>query len=593
MNRKSTENLPTPKSVPTLPVTDAAPPKPFDSQWVKHTLYPPTTAASTFEEPQDSKFDLPPQSSPLPQNNVPKPILETSPLQSTTLNPKPNDSKTDFPTLSPPPNPSSIQVAEISSSDSSDESNAPHITANIPTEIIEAEPTPSLPQKPEENPVLPSTCTPSDPKSIPDSSPQNPLATPEEFPLTEKSEENSTEVVRQNAFYATCEDSKRPRLRRSLPVTTEATAESTAIIPSRRQSQGSPLTAHLESRSMRRRQSLNAPTTCIPDRQKSYFAPVNSRLKQINRDRTTETINVRKNSQTSSNPATESIVGSKRRHSSTSEPPEEAICTSQEPSAKRRTRSEDRPVPIDENDPANKEEQRHQHSRLRWPEASASGATSRSRSNSSCIPSSVGNLSGQEKISSPNSFQRRSLEKKATPVKTFRRPSINGTNRSQLRGSFALRDWEQKSSHHNSCDRARLNRSIGAVITGADSSSAPSLQRWLRSDTLAATPVKTLRSRNVDIAGHTVPAQIAHQYGIVKPNRLSLPAKLKIGGKVVKTPLAAGKLTRQNTPGNSVSGTGNGSGSSGSGITRRVKSPYNPSARSALGTRSRLKRLGK
>ncbi|XP_015510529.2 uncharacterized protein LOC107217489 [Neodiprion lecontei] len=216
-------------------------------------------------------------------------------------------------------------------------------------------------------------------------------------------------------------------------------------------------------------------------------------------------------------------VGTKRRHSTLAQADES--CSS-EPNLKRRTRSEDqRILPIDENDPAN--QGKDSHTRLSWPdkwEVTGEGPEN-TRTN-----------------------QRRSLEKKATPVKTIRRPSINGGNRIQLRGSFTVQ-------------RERVN------IT-----STPDLppQRWLRSDTIAATPIKTLRSRNVDIMGHTVPPQMASQYDIVKANRLSLPSKLK------QTSSSSGP---QASP-------------SSSGIAKRVKSPYNPSARS-LSTRSRIKRLSK
>jgi len=121
---------------------------------------------------------------------------------------------------------------------------------------------------------------------------------------------------------------------------------------------------------------------------------------------------------------------------------------------------------------------------------------------------------------------------------------------------------------------------------------------------MAATPVKTLRSRNVDIAGHTISAQLVHQYGVVKQNRLSLPgSKLKQstnGGslqsnRVRSSSLSSNKLKQTNSNSGSVSTcaainavtTG-----STSGIAKRVKSSYNPSARS-LSTRSRIKRLGK
>lgn len=118
---------------------------------------------------------------------------------------------------------------------------------------------------------------------------------------------------------------------------------------------------------------------------------------------------------------------------------------------------------------------------------------------------------------------------------------------------------------------------------------------------MAATPVKTLRSRNVDIAGHTISAQLVHQYGVVKQNRLPLPNKLKQsanGGslqssRVRSSSLSASKLKQTNGNNGSVStcATMNPAGST-SGIAKKVKSPYNPSARS-LSTRSRIKRLGK
>lgn len=117
--------------------------------------------------------------------------------------------------------------------------------------------------------------------------------------------------------------------------------------------------------------------------------------------------------------------------------------------------------------------------------------------------------------------------------------------------------------------------------------------------------MKTLRSRNVDIAGHTISAQMVHQYGVVKQNRLSLPTKLKQpanGGslqsnRVRSSSLSSNKLKQANSNGGSVStcaaiNNATTGCSSTSGIAKRVKSPYNPSARS-LNTRSRIKRLGK
>lgn len=215
-------------------------------------------------------------------------------------------------------------------------------------------------------------------------------------------------------------------------------------------------------------------------------------------------------------------VATKRRHSTMAQADEGCVSES---SLKRRTRSEDqRIVPTDENDPAN--QGKDGHSRLSWPDKWQVGESSEN----------------------PRTSQRRSLEKKVTPVKTIRRPSINGGNRIQLRGSFNFQ-------------RERVNITSPVDLPP---------QRWLRSDTIAATPIKTLRSRNVDITGHTIPPQIASQYGIAKANRLSLPSKLK----------------QTSSPSGSQGTT------SGSAIAKRVKSPYNPSARS-LSTRSRIKRLSK
>ncbi|XP_011690456.1 PREDICTED: protein phosphatase 1D isoform X2 [Wasmannia auropunctata] len=290
------------------------------------------------------------------------------------------------------------------------------------------------------------------------------------------------------------------------------------------------------------------------------------------------------------------MSNNKRRHSAITQASVSSIgvenggCAQQEPCAKRRTRSEDqRHSPTDENDPAN-QAMENANARLSWP-------ASDRRSDSSLNGATLTTLS-----SSSNTFQRRSLGKKATPVKAIRRSSINGSTRLQhLRGSFGLRDWDQgRNNRASSCNSRRtLNRTV--TIVGPTDSTIP--QRWLRSDTMAATPVKTLRSRNVDIAGHTISAQLVHQYGVVKQNRLPLPNKLKqsaSGGalqssRVRSSSLSASKLKQANGNGGSVStcATINPSAAgSTSGIAKKVKSPYNPSARS-LSTRSRIKRLGK
>ena len=62
-----------------------------------------------------------------------------------------------------------------------------------------------------------------------------------------------------------------------------------------------------------------------------------------------------------------SLRGIKRRHSSITHSPD-GSCTPNEASGKRRTRSEDRPNPVDENDPANQKIVAEEaHNRLRWP----------------------------------------------------------------------------------------------------------------------------------------------------------------------------------------------------------------------------------
>ncbi|XP_043289773.1 flocculation protein FLO11 [Venturia canescens] len=468
---------------------------------------------------------------------------------------------------------------------------------------------------------------------------------------SDKSGTGLSVLLRQNAFCGSCEElQNRPRLRRDVrrpyaSVNLDRSHEpkdppgivAISNVPTRRPS--GLLVTHLEPKTGRRH-IVNASSGFRGERQKSYFTPVGPRLKRDSmgglscKFESPPNENPCKTASSMDSSEGTTVVGSKRRHSSTSERAEPPKCSVvPEPSTKRRTRSEDRPGPTDENDPSNQgklpqqqTQPQKQHSRLRWPEESISSLRSRrgSCSAGSTSGATSTSLGGQEKLPSPTSFQRRSLEKKATPVKTIRRPSINGSSRPQLRGSFALREWDQsKSGHRPPCTgRSRLNRTVGGVIGSPnDSSPVPSLQRWLRSDTLAATPVKTLRSRNIDIDGHTIPAQIAHQYGIVKPNRLSLPAKLKLANKVskpsspasssssssttsVSTPssstsannFASGKLTKQNITvnnGNASTTNANSGTSTSSVITKRVKSPYNPAARSALGTRSRLKRLGK
>ncbi|XP_015174539.1 PREDICTED: uncharacterized protein LOC107065400 [Polistes dominula] len=364
-----------------------------------------------------------------------------------------------------------------------------------------------------------------------------------------------------------------------------------------------------EMRPSRRRHSLNLQSQnnfsdTLPIKSKSYMT-LNSKLKS----KSTRTLenneefsrsSIRYNRTTNNS----SVSSTKRRHSTMSSQSVTTVVSgleesSPEPCLKRRTRSEDRPVPpIDENNPAN-QTMEDPNSRLSWPitDSSINGRSSGGGGSSSSV-------SVQERrLSSPNTFQRRSLGKKATPTKSIRRSSINGPARlQQLRGIFGFRDWDQgRNNRSNSCNDRRLNRTAG--IIGPLDSGIP--QRWLRSDTMAATPVKTLRSRNVDITGHTISAQLVHHYGVVKQNRLSLPTKLKQSNnngvlqskRVRSASMSSNKFKQTGTSGTNVGACSTINSTStgpnnGSGIAKWVKSLCNPSARS-LSTRSRIKRLGK
>ncbi|XP_063989011.1 protein phosphatase 1D isoform X2 [Diachasmimorpha longicaudata] len=452
----------------------------------------------------------------------------------------------------------SIQVAEVSSSDA-----ATFQSNGLQEERSSGDVPDSEPQKPDspskDLEEIPSNQTPPVNQSL--RKPLNPSNSIQKLLLSSKSE--TFRITRQ-----TDEINSGPRLRRSNQFSIQSIKEVSTTLSTRRthSSIGEKRTL-LIARSAKRR-------TVVGNRSQVMPACSSSRL---TRKKEVEVVDcMREASGNSVDPIREGSA--KRRHSSTFEK-EEAIFGEQEPCSKRRTRSEDRRCPGDENNPDNQEKQAPKQTRVRWPGCSLASKT-RSSTPGTSYTSSSPKDSHQERISSPG-YQRRSLEKKATPVKTIRRPSINGVSRVQLRGSFALRDsltpWDQsKGSRRSTYER----RSTSLNRTSGESSSTP--QMWLRSDTIAATPIKTLRSRNVDITGHTVPPQVAHQYGIVKQNR-SLGSKVSTGGK--------GKIKQ----GTSLGGGGtSGSGGGVSGIAKRVKSvsPYNPSARS-LNTRSRLKRLGK
>lgn len=413
-------------------------------------------------------------------------------------------------------------------------------------------------------------------------------------------------VTRQNTFSDTKEEAIQPapllsRLRRSggiVPVKSKSfdsgEVRNGVLNGSRHKQQHSLFPAtRTDVRTIKRRHSLNssqAQNAFVSTADSKTYMSVRSRYNRVSKPSVTG--NAASAEETTKNTSKRGDTNCKRRHSmitqaSVASTGVENDCAQQEPCAKRRTRSEDRRQnPTDENDPAN-QTMENASGRLSWP-------TSDGRPDSTL-------LNGATTTTLSSSFQRRSLAKKATPVKTIRRSSINGSKLQQLRGSF-LRDWDQgRSNRANNCnDRRTLNRTV--TIIGPTDTTMP--QRWLRSDTMAATPVKTLRSRNVDIVGNTISAQLVHQYGVVKQNRLSLPNKLKQqsansgslqSSRVRSSSLSSNKLKQANSNSGSVStcATINPSTtSSTSGIAKRVKSPYNPSARS-LSTRSRIKRLGK
>ncbi|XP_033316396.1 protein phosphatase 1D [Bombus bifarius] len=353
-------------------------------------------------------------------------------------------------------------------------------------------------------------------------------------------------------------------------------------------------TSRRDVRSTRRLSLTTHPRNTLGDASsletKTY---VNSRLKSRSTKVSVSGNTVEEGVRNSTSKTSGSAVATKRRHSAISQSVVNTIeesCMLQEPCVKRRTRSEDRPNPVDENDPAN-QATKDASSSMSWPSTDSNIA--RSTAVATTVPV-------HERLLSLNSFQR-NLEKKATPVKAIRRPSFKGLLKQLWAASLSAREWDQgRSNRSNNCNERRIKRAV-SIIGPSDNTTVP--QRWLRSDTIAATPVKTLRSRNVDITGHTISPQLVHQYGIVKQSRLSLPCKLKHSSnngflqsnRVRSSSLSSSiKQTSSNTANgacSTINPTNTGCNSS-SGMAKRVKSPYNPSARS-LSTRSRIKRLGK
>ncbi|XP_078044193.1 protein phosphatase 2C [Augochlora pura] len=424
------------------------------------------------------------------------------------------------------------------------------------------------------------------------------LSSFQDFPELESTKSNAandSNVIHQSAF--SCEGHG---LCTSSPVVNTADKKSVApetptvvienkvapsVLNGSRHKQQTLFSSRTEVRNVRsRRHSLTAHSRnnlveAVSVEPKTY---VNSRFKTRSTKVTGNTID--EGVRNSSSKTSGSAVGAKRRHSAITQSVVDTVeeaCVLQDPCFKRRTRSEDRPNPVDENDPANQTTKDGAGS-LNWP----------TESNISRTPGGANTVPVQDRLSPLNTFQR-NLGKKVTPVKAIRRPSFKGLLKQLFVASLGAREWDQgrNNNRSNGCNERRINRTM-SIIGSSDSTTVP--QRWLRSDTMAATPVKTLRSRNVDI----------HQYSLVKQqNRLSLPNKLKQTGNngyLQSSRVRSSSLTSSIKQNNSNTGTGtcstisptNTGCNTSSGMSKRVKSPYKPSARS-LSTRSRIKRLGK
>ncbi|XP_014226859.1 uncharacterized protein LOC106652435 [Trichogramma pretiosum] len=250
----------------------------------------------------------------------------------------------------------------------------------------------------------------------------------------------------------------------------------------------------------------------------------------------------------------------------------------------RQTRSEVLRSHQDENEPAN---QKHElrHTSRRW------------SANEAIITKTNDTLNTSEnvqerRLSSPNCFKRRSLEKKVLPVKTIRRPTSitrsTGTRLQQMRDNFYSRERQSIS------------------MTG--DSTTP--KRWLRSDTIAATPTKTLRSRNVDITGTPILTNknLRTVASLHKLKSSEISSVTTISTSVVSPPSATVSRMRSSSAVNTQSSTakpikakqsynathGVSSPSmnttTSSSMTKSKKTPYNPTAAS-FSTRSRLKRF--
>lgn len=291
-------------------------------------------------------------------------------------------------------------------------------------------------------------------------------------------------VTRQNIFPSANEEALPPaplvsRLRRSGGIVSVKSNSfdngevKNGVLNGSRHKQHPLFPARADVRTIKRRHSLsssqaqNAFADVTPTPDPKTYVSVKSRYSRVTKSSVAGSTTVEETTKNALKTTNDCAINNKRKHStqaSVSSSGVENSCAQQEPCAKRRTRSEDqRHNPTDENDPAN-QAMENANARLSWP-------TSDRRSDSTLNGASLTTLS-----SSSNTFQRRSLGKKATPVKAIRRSSINGSTRLQhLRGSFGLRDWDQgRNNRTNNCNSRRtLNRTVTITDTTLP-------QRWLR-----------------------------------------------------------------------------------------------------------------
>lgn len=295
-----------------------------------------------------------------------------------------------------------------------------------------------------------------------------------------KNDPNVSNVIHQSAFSNDCNGTHSSAVINNTE-SNETVSENTAcreneiktnILNGSRHKQSTVFsTSRKEVRNRRRRHSLNTHSrnTLMDTGSLETKTYVNSRLKSRSTKVSVTNNMVEEGVKNSTNKTSSSAIG-KRRHSAISQSvinTVEESCILQEPCVKRRTRSEDRPNPVDENDPAN-QATKDASGNLSW--TTTESNITRSTAGATTVPV-------QERLSSLNNFQR-NLGKKATPVKTIRRPSIKGLLKQLWAASLSAREWDQgRSNRSNNCNERRINRTM-SIIGSSDNTTVP--QRWLR-----------------------------------------------------------------------------------------------------------------